>query len=163
MADTPTALPRRTSARRTVAQSFTFAGRATRTELASYVLAAVLTTLAISFAAALFAPYPVRALVSDGLTLLLAIPVPALLVRRLHDSNRSGRFVWLAVFAFAVWLGRTTVAQTYGIDARIGLDRLTWLVDWAVIAANMTIVILALLPGTAGPNRFGPDPRQRSH
>lgn len=162
MSDTTSALPRPTSARQTVAQSFVFEGRATRTELASYILAAVLVTLAVSFAAALFAPYPVRALISDGLTLLLAVPVPALLVRRLHDTNRSGKFVWLAVFAFAVWLARTTVANTYGIETRIGLDRLTWLIDWAVILANLATVILVLLPGTAGPNRFGPDPRQRS-
>jgi len=162
VSDAPAALPRPTSARRTVAQSFILKGRATRTELASYILAAVLVTLAVSFAAALFAPYPVRALISDGLTLLLAVPVPALLVRRLHDTNRSGKFVWLAVFAFAVWLARTTVANAYGIETRIGLDRLTWLIDWAVILANLATVILVLLPGTAGPNRFGPDPRLRS-
>ena len=159
MSGTP---PAPTSARRTLALSFTLQGRATRTELASYILSAVLITLAVSFATALFAPYPVRALVSDGLTVLLAIPVPALLVRRLHDQGRSGKLVWLAVFAFAVWLVRTVIANTLGLEARIGFDRLTWLVDWAVIFANLGAVILAIMPGSSGPNRFGPDPRARS-
>jgi uncharacterized membrane protein YhaH (DUF805 family) len=156
------ALPQPTSARRTVALTFTLRGRANRTELASYILSAVFVTLAVSFAAALFTPYPVRAMVSDGLTVLLAIPVPALLVRRLHDQDRSGHLVWLAVFAFGVWLIRTVIANTLGTDARIGFDRMTWLLDWAVIFANLGAVILAILPGTSGPNRFGPDPRQRS-
>lgn len=162
MSDHASALPQPTSARRTVAQSFTLHGRATRTELASYVLSAVFVTLAVSFATALFAPYPVRALVSDALTLVLAIPVPALLVRRMHDQDRSGRLVWLAVFGFAVWLARTGISAALGTDARIGFDRVMWLLDWAVILANLGAVILAILPGTPGINRFGPDPRQRS-
>ena len=162
MSESASALPRPTSARRTVALSFTFQGRATRTELASYILSAVFVTLAVSFATALFASYPVRALVSDGLTVLLAIPVLALLVRRLHDQDRSGKLVWLAIFAFAVWLVRMVIANVAGMDARIAFDRMTWLLDWAAIFANLAAVILAILPGTAGPNRFGPDPRQRS-
>ncbi|NBW74771.1 MAG: DUF805 domain-containing protein [Sphingomonadaceae bacterium] len=156
------ALSQPTTARRTAALSFTLHGRATRTELASYILSAVFVTLAVSFASALAAPYAVRALVSDGLTMLLAIPVPALLVRRLHDQGRSGRLVWLAVLAFGVWLVRTVISNTLGMEARIGFDRMTWLLDWAVIFANLAAVILAILPGTAGPNRYGPDPRQRS-
>jgi len=162
VSDAPSAPPAPTSARRTVALTFALQGRATRTELASYILSAVLITLAVSFATALFAPYPVRALVSDGLTVLLAIPVPALLVRRLHDQDRTGKLVWLAVFSFAVWLVRVIVSYTTAMDIRIGLDRMIWPIDWLVILANLGAVILAFLPGTAGPNRFGPDPRQRS-
>lgn len=158
----PSALPQPTSARRTIALSFTLQGRATRIELASYILSAVLITLAVSFASALFAPYEVRALVSDGLTVLLAIPVPALLVRRLHDQGRTGKLVWLAVFSFTVWLVRMIVSYTTAMDIRIGLDRMIWPIDWLVILANLGAVILAILPGTAGPNRFGPDPRQCS-
>lgn len=162
MSRAPSALPPPTSARRTIALTLTLQGRATRTELASYILSAVLITLALSFAAALFAPYAVRAMVSDGLTVLLAIPIAALLVRRLHDQGRSGKLVWLAVFSFAVWLVRTIVSYTTAMDFRIGLDRMIWPVDWLVILANLAAVILAILPGTPGTNQYGPDPRQRS-
>ena len=162
MSDAPSALPAPTSARRTIALAFTFSGRATRTELASYILSAILLTLAASFAAALLAEYQTRALVSDALTVLLAIPVPALLVRRLHDQDRTGKLVWLAVFSFAVWLVRVIVSYTTAMDVRIWLDRMIWPIDWLVILANLGAVILAILPGTPGPNRFGPDPRQRS-
>lgn len=150
------------SARRTARLSFTLSGRASRTELASYGLAALFVTLAVSFVTALFAPYPVRATVSDALTVILAIPIPALLVRRLHDQGRSGRLVWLAIFGFAVWLVRSVVANLLGTDSRIAFDEVTWMLDWAVILANLGAVIFAILPGMPGPNRFGPDPRQPS-
>lgn len=115
--------------------------------------------LATSFVTALVAPYPVRALVADGLTVILAIPVPALLVRRLHDQGRPGWLVWLAVFGFAVWFGRMLVANVLGPDARIGLDRFTWWVDWLVILTNLAAVTLAILPGNRRANGYGPDPR----
>jgi uncharacterized membrane protein YhaH (DUF805 family) len=125
-------------------------------------LSAAFVTLAISFVTALFAPYPVRAAVSDALTVILAIPVPALLVRRLHDQGRSGRLVWLAVFAFAVWLVRSVIANLLGADSRIAFDQVAWGLDWAVILANLAAVTFAILPGMLGPNRFGPDPREPS-
>lgn len=162
LSDQLSALPTPTSVRRTIALSFTLQGRATRTELGSYILCAALLTLALSFAVALIAPYAIRAAVSDGLTVLLAIPVPALLVRRLHDQDRTGGLVWLAAFGFMVWLVRTGIATALGIDARLGLDRIIGAIDWAVILANLIIVIFAVLPGTAGVNRFGPNPRDAS-
>ena len=147
------------SARRTAGLAFTFAGRARRSEVVNYALSAAFILLAVSFATALFADFALRHLVSTGLTILLALPVPALLVRRLHDQGRAGTLAWLATIGFAVWLVRTGIALTQGTEARIGLDRLTWAIDWLVILANLATVILALLPGTPGPNRYGPDPR----
>lgn len=154
------AAPPATTARRIAAQSFTLAGRATRTELASYILAAAFVTLAVSFASALFLDYGLRAKISNGLTLILAVPVPALLVRRLHDQDRSGVLAWLVVLGFAVWALRTAISLTLGIETRISVDRWTWPLDWVVILANLALIIIAILPGTPGPNRFGPDPRR---
>ena len=118
--------------------------------------------LAVSFVTALVADYPVRALVSNGLTVILAIPIPALLVRRLHDQGRNGWAVWLALPGFIVWLVRTGIALSQGMQARIELDRMTWILDWVVILANLALVLLLALPGTTGPNRFGPDPRRNA-
>ena len=156
----PGEAPQPVPVRRTIALAFTGAGRATRSELVSYALAAAFTMLLVSFLTALVADYPVRALVSNGLTLILAIPVPALLVRRLHDQGRNGWAVWLALPGFIVWLVRTGIALSQGMQARIELDRITWVVDWIVILANVALVLLLALPGTAGPNGFGPDPRR---
>jgi uncharacterized membrane protein YhaH (DUF805 family) len=155
-------LPARTSARRTASLSLTLAGRATRTELASYILAAVFITMFVSFATALFVEFELRSMIRNGLALALAIPVPALLVRRLHDQNRPGTLAWLAVFGFAVWAVRTGVSLALGTEARIGFDKWTWALDWLVILANLGAVLFAILPGTPGSNRFGPDPRAGS-
>ena len=63
------------------------------------------------------------------------------------------------MLVFAVWLARTVISYTLGMGARLSFDSWTWLLDWLVILANLTSVLLALLPGTKGPNRFGADPR----
>lgn len=145
----------------TIRRSVTFAGRSGRGELIAYLFATLLVSVPVSFVTGLTLERSVHVLIGNVLTVLLALPVPALLVRRYHDSGRSGAWVWLAVFGFAVWLLRTVVSAVWGLNARLGLDGWTWLIDWLVIVANLGTVLLALLPGTAGPNRFGPDPRER--
>lgn len=150
-----------TSFRRTCALSLSPTGRATRTELASYILGAVLISVPLSLATSLALPPDQHRLTGNALTALLAIPVPALIARRLHDQDRSGKWTWLAVIGFAMWLLRTVLAATLGIDARLQFDRAVGLIDWAVIAANLATLLLMILPGTAGPNRFGADPRGR--
>lgn len=60
------------------------------------------------------------------LQLAFALPVLAVQVRRLHDTDRSG----LLVLVSAIPLG------------------------------GLVLLVLLLMPGTAGDNRFGPDPRR---
>lgn len=149
------------SALATAARAFSFSGRASRSEVATYGLATLLISVPVSFLTGLVLPSEQHLLVQNLLAVLLALPVPALLARRYHDSGRSGSWVWLAVLVFAIWAARTIVAATLGVDARLQLDRATGLIDWAMILANLVSVILVLLPGTPGPNRFGDDPRGR--
>jgi len=144
-----------------VRRTFTFAGRSGRSELIAYLFATLLVSVPVAFITGLTLEREVHVLIGNGLTVLLAVPVPALLVRRFHDSGRSGAWVWLAVFVFAVWLVRTVISALWGIQARLTFDSWTWLIDWLLIVANLASVLLALLPGTVGPNRFGPDPRDR--
>lgn len=153
--------PATPTARRTLARAFDGSGRATRSEVAHYALATLLVTVPVSLVTGLALPYAVHLLIGNALAALLAIPVPALLVRRLHDAGRSGSWAWLAVPGFALWAGRTVLAATLGIEARLQIDRAAWLLDWAVILANLAILALIVLPGSAGANRFGPDPRGR--
>ena len=142
-----------------VRHTLAFAGRSSRSELIAYLFASLLVSVPVSFVTGLLLPHDQHRLIMNGLTVLLAVPLPALLVRRLHDSGRSGAWVWLAVLVFAVWLARTVISYTLGMGTRLSFDSWTWLLDWLVILANLTSVLLALLPGTKGPNRFGEDPR----
>ena len=140
-------------------RSFVLHGRASRSELISYLFATLLVSVPVSFVSGLALTRDAHMLAGNAVTLLLAVPVPALLVRRLHDSGRSGVWVWLAVLSFSIWLARTAISAIWGINARLSFDGWTWLIDWAVIMANLASVMLALLPGTRAPNRYGADPR----
>lgn len=151
-------LPPLVSFRRTISLTFATAGRANRMELGSYVICAAATLLAVSFITALFAPYPVRASVGDALTLALAAPVPALLIRRAHDQGRSGWLATLALVGATLWIARSSIAATMGLDARIAFDKQAWPIDWLATIANICVIAFAVLPGTPGPNRFGPAP-----
>lgn len=144
--------------RRTLVRGLSFAGRSSRAELAVAFIAAMvfvpLGSLALMLAGAPTGRWTILAL-----NLVSMIPFPALLARRLHDQGRSGWLILPALFGFSLWLGRSLVATTQGVDARIALDRVIWPLDWIAIAANIVMIALLVLPGTRGPNRFGPDPR----
>jgi uncharacterized membrane protein YhaH (DUF805 family) len=66
-------------------------------------------------------------------TLAVIVPGVAVTVRRLHDRDMSGWW-YLAV----VVLGQ---------------------VPWLGALVNLGFLVLMCLPGTSGPNRFGPDPK----
>ncbi len=142
-----------------VRRSFVLSGRATRSELISYLFSTLLISVPLSFITGLTLTHDAHVVTGNAATVLLAIPLPALLVRRLHDSGRSGAWVWLAVLSFAIWLARTAISAAWGMNARLSFDGWTWLIDWAVIIANLASVCLALLPGSTGANRYGADPR----
>ena len=93
-----------------------------------------------------------------GLVTLVAVAAPmlALLVKRMHDSNISGQWLWVvalpvacAILADAFGLSGTSEAPTLLGET---LMRMT-------AVATLALIPIALWPGTAGPNRFGPDPR----
>ena len=147
--------------RQTIARTFAFAGRSGRSELIAYLFATLLVSVPVSFVTGLTLERELHVLIGNALAVILALPVPALFVRRYHDSGRSGAWVWLAVMVFAVWLMRTLVSAVWGVQTRLAFDGWTWLIDWLLIIANLATVLLALLPGTVGPNRFGADPRGR--
>ena len=144
---------------RAVRRSLVFTGRSTRSELIGYLFAGLLVSVPISFVTGLTLDHDAHMLIGNAVTVLLALPLPALLIRRFHDSGRTGAWVWLAVLSFAIWLARAAISAAWGMSARLSFDAWTWLLDWAVIMANLASVMLTLLPGTTGTNRFGGDPR----
>jgi uncharacterized membrane protein YhaH (DUF805 family) len=81
--------------------------------------------------------------------LLLLIPSIAVGVRRLHDIDRSG---WWLMVGYGPWL------------ASLALTAAQWsnLAGIADIVSNvgfLVLLVFAVMPGTAGSNRFGPDPK----
>lgn len=143
---------------RTLRHSLDFRSRSTRAELAVGFIAAL---FFVPVAAALlgFTPLDGNPWLPIALEIVAVLPLAALIVRRLHDHNRSGWWALAAIFTFALAVTRSVVAASQGFEARIALDRLIWPLDWIAIAGNIAMVVLLVLPGTAGSNRFGPDPR----
>lgn len=144
--------------RGTVASALHFGGRSGRSELVNYVLCVAFIHLAVGLLLMLGLSYPAYAIAQDVLQVLYFIPVPALLARRLHDQNRPAALLWLAVPGVLLWVARKAFAFAQSSALVAELDRWTWPLDLAAAFASLALIIVLALPGTPGPNRFGPDP-----
>ena len=144
-----------------VARSFDFTGRATRTELAAYYIAS--TVLLVVVAAVVPADLALgpRGLMEMAIGLALLVPLPAAIVRRLHDRDTPGYgaliFVaWTIAAKYSAW-------RDYSNGPHEGFDPFEAypVIGWVLAAALLVLLVVLLQPGTVGPNRFGPDPRGR--
>ncbi|MDQ1155250.1 DUF805 domain-containing protein [Brevundimonas sp. SORGH_AS_0993] len=115
---------------------------------------------------------------SGGLGLLglmavgLLIPNWAVLTRRLHDSGKSAWCLMLlaphvlTVVLAAGAFGGAIQHAVQGVDAREAAPAFLAALGGAGVMAllaqvcGLILFILTLLPGSAGDNRFGPDPRR---
>lgn len=133
-----------TEAVRTVLKKYaTFSGRASRSEywwfwlfyvLALFPLAILAFVLAILFSGGLGTVSPVSYTVVLWMvfTLAMLLPLVSLQVRRFHDRNISGWW-YLALFIVSF-------------------------VPYVAFVTIPAIIVISLLPGTEGPNKFGVDP-----
>jgi uncharacterized membrane protein YhaH (DUF805 family) len=134
-----------------------FNGRAPRAEYWWFVLAIAIVALLISVIegvlglGSMFGPYgPVTLL----FMLALIVPNIAVSVRRLHDTNRSGWWLLLMV-PYVITAVLTVQAMASGNMAALGAAGLIGIV--ALVCAVVLLVFM-ILPGTAGENRYGPNP-----
>jgi uncharacterized membrane protein YhaH (DUF805 family) len=109
----------------------------------------------------------------------IVVPDIAVSVRRMHDINRTG---WWILFPYGVALVasilylslaggsfmaevQTLVAVSQTQDPQLYLSGLAALIVsmmWIFVPtllAKLVTLVFRCLPGTHGPNRFGPDPR----
>lgn len=100
------------------------------------------------------------------LTLLIAYPATAMMVKRLHDRNKPGIFA--AIFwapSIVMILGQLTGLTAAPTTFEGQVLMVPTGLGWIVIAISMVIGIWALielgfLRGTDGSNEYGPDPLQ---
>jgi uncharacterized membrane protein YhaH (DUF805 family) len=89
--------------------------------------------------------------------LLGFLPQLSVTVRRLHDTNRSGWYIFMpAMVTFVSYSTAFAVAIVAGDNATMNM--LMFLALIAPVLAMIWYLIVLCLPGTNGPNRFGPDP-----
>ena len=81
--------------------------------------------------------------------LALFLPSLAVTVRRLHDTNRSGR--WLSGLLAGVFIVAAVSAVIPGSATLI-------IAGLLCVAAGATLFCFLVLPGSQGPNDYGADP-----
>lgn len=112
--------------------------------------------------------------ISNVISLGLLIPNLAVGVRRLHDTNRTGWWLILpgSVFIIGLILFLVVTGGQLGDlfagryenrpEALLPIIGNAFLMIWLpTMIASLVLFVFNLLDGTAGPNRFGPDPKGR--
>jgi uncharacterized membrane protein YhaH (DUF805 family) len=88
----------------------------------------------------------------------LLIPYITLAVRRLHDRNKGGG--WAIPFLLAPF----AVSFVSGANDAAGFAGDTTMMSLILVGVALTlwgVVEVGFLPGTKGPNEYGPDPREK--
>jgi len=140
--------------------TFDVSGRACRSEFWYAMLFGVLAGLLAAFVDSLTQ----RSLASPALNLAFLVPGLSLQVRRLHDFGRTGRWALAPVGAFLLLAALGMVPDLdLGIgDPDRGAADLNLFValmagSGLLLAAAATLLLVwDCLPGSAGPNRYGP-------
>ena len=89
-------------------------------------------------------------------SLLIVYCLLAVLVKRLHDRNRRGW--WILLFP-VVPVVLASIVSALGEDLAPVLTYAAWAI--VLIVTIGALIELAVMPGTAGLNRYGPDPRAK--
>ncbi len=139
----------------------TFSGRAPRSEYWWFVLFGFLVNIAAAIAdLVIMGPAtpahgdsgPIRLIV----TLALFLPNLAVSVRRFHDTNRSGW--WILGFYGAVIVAAGLIVVALLPDPAHPNFALIGVAALIMFASVIWWFVILVLKGTAGDNRFGPDP-----
>lgn len=145
---------------RTLNLTFDGQGRSRRTEIIYWWFATALFSVVANFAVTTSLSLTASTVVADLLSLLTAVPMFALFVRRMHDQDRSGW--WSVTFPVSLVFSifRTVQRLTVGSE-QVGYQRLVVQpLSWLVAVASLALLVMLFLPGSVGPNRFGDDPRE---
>lgn len=139
----------------------TFKGRSRRSEFFYFWIAAMLVGTIIRHIP-YDLPWRTEWIVDQGSQLSLLLPIFALFARRLHDANLSGWWTLLLppTMAFSVY----SSARFIFLDPLTGASTLPDLPLSASLfqigGVLFALAVVLVVPGTDGPNRFGPDPRR---
>ena len=123
-----------------------FKGRASRSEFWWFCLFTLILNLIVALVGLLLPA--LGSIVSAVQALWLLLPTVGVTTRRLHDRNFSG---WWQVLPLAAVLPAIA-------GAVLGADGLLVLAGSAAALASLGLLVVYVLKGTTGPNRFGPDP-----
>lgn len=146
-----------------IRRTFTTSGRARRTEVILYVVASQLLCAVLAGLAGFFLPDTAATWLRFAATTLAIVPLFALSVRRLHDCGLSGKWTVLLVLVVARSIGLELASLLGGWETRAMIEAPLSYVDWLLFLPFAWLYIaLLIVPGSKGPNRYGPDPRKEN-
>lgn len=101
-------------------------------------------------------------LFSSLYALAVFIPGLAVAVRRLHDTGRSGKYIFLALVPLAavMLLMAMTLLIQDAETQRFLLRNSAYVLIISTIIISIWLFVLFLLPGTNSDNQYGPDPKE---
>jgi uncharacterized membrane protein YhaH (DUF805 family) len=136
-----------------------FAGRSRRYELVAYLVFQLVAGGLIKQIAWFFLDQFQHDVFALVVAIVFGAPMVALTVRRLHDLDAKA--IWaLPIVGLATYnLAMSIVGLVRGAEARIAAERVLWPLDWLGILVVLGALTVVVAPGTHGPNRYGPDPR----
>ena len=146
-----------------------FKGRAQRSEFWWFTLFTVIVSVVLGI---LGSALPALNVLEGIYSLAVLLPSLAVTVRRLHDTNRPAWWLLIYLAIFLAWvIGGIILAVSIGIDDPDALE--SDIQEWPgytayiiacilfSLAGAVTMIIICAQRGTAGANRYGPDPLQR--
>ena len=136
-----------------------FSGRAPRAEYWWFYLGYIILYAILTILTRISAIFGILGLVYLG----LIIPMIAVGVRRLHDTNRTGWWVLAPMIPYLIGLAMIVPAIISGAAggvnpfnmASLGAAGIFFMIGFVMA---IVVFIFTVLPGTKGPNRFGDDP-----
>lgn len=151
--------------RRIADMFFTFRGRLNRRRfwmrmLVLYLVVQILAAVGTQFLPALGLSSSVMLVYSVGMTLLFWLSSASLWVRRFHDRNVSGWWYglyFLFILAVFGWLIYAVTVSGGDVNAP-DMQTAKYLIAAGLMAWLFVTIRFGLRKGTAGPNRYGPDP-----
>lgn len=144
---------------------FQLSGRARRREYWSFFLFSVIVSAVLGFIDELLGlklpgteGFGDNGVLGGLFSLVTLVPSITVAVRRLHDTDRSGWWLWLPVGVIVVAIiGLVGVAA--GDDGGTGLGIGVWVMIALGLGSFGVLLVFLCLDGTRGPNRFGDDPK----
>ena len=147
-----------------------FSGRASRSEYWWFALFILVVSVALSVVAIVL---PLLSFLEWIFALAVLLPSLAVGARRLHDTNRTGWWqllhlapivgvVLIVVAAVILFLSVWDSWQADADEVAGGIAVVVLIIGIvAVVVPEILLLIFLVSPGTAGPNRYGPDPLQQ--
>ena len=132
-----------------------FSGRAPRAEYWWFALATFMVSLGLTVIDEVGSEI---GLLGTVFSLAVFIPTISVTVRRLHDTDRTGWWIWLPILSgaiFGFFAVQASLAETFESGEPTSLELTSM---FSFVGGCLLLTIFMVLRGTRGPNRFGPDP-----